>query len=194
MKEFLDRVDKSKTLQIILDKVIIGFFILLATFFINRNLETVKTKNSIAEISVARFIDVTIEIWKKIDEVERLSSELRSTAFIYTLENKTSDKYSFQHHSNYSEQYKLYELKMDESKFLISQNEYILGQDVSRQFYIYLDYLKKQTDTKLDYYLSGNSTDKEWYLKAEDEFSKEKNKYKFNLLDEQKFAIKRFLK
>lgn len=51
-----------------------------------------------------------------------------------------------------------------------------------------------QTDTKIDYYLSGTNNDKERNLKTEEEFSKEKNKYKFNLLDAQKFAIKRFLK
>lgn len=83
---------------------------------------------------------------------------------------------------------------MNESKLFISQNEYILGHDVSHQFYIYLEYLRMQTDTKIDYYLSGTNNDKERNLKAEEEFSKEKNKYKFSLLDAQKFAIKRFLK
>ena len=83
---------------------------------------------------------------------------------------------------------------MNESKLFISQNEYILGHDVSHQFYIYLEYLRMQTGTKIDYYLSGTNTDKGWKLKAEEEFSKEKNKYKFNLLDAQKFAINRFLK
>ncbi len=194
MKKFLKMIDESKAWQIILDKCIIGIFILFAAFLININLENAKTKNKIAEISVSRFIDATNDIWKKIDEVEVLSSELRSGAFIYSLEEKSFDKYTFQYQSSYSEQYKLYELKMNDSKFLISQNEYILGQAVSHQFYIYLEYLRMQTDTKLDYYFSGTNTDKEWNLKAEEEFSKEKNKYKFNLLDAQKFAIKSFLK
>lgn len=123
-----------------------------------------------------------------------LSSEICSDAFVYTLEEKSFDKYSFQYQSSFSEQYKLYELKMNESKLFISQNEYILGHDVSHQFYIYLEYLRMQTDTKIDYYLSGTNNDKERNLKAEEEFSKEKNKYKFNLLDAQEFSIKRFLK
>ena len=194
MKKILKLFDESKTLQIILDKCIIGIFILLAAFLININLENAKTKNKIAELSVSRFINATNDIWKKIDEVEMLSSEICSDAFVYTLKEKSFDKYSFQYQSSFSEQYKLYELKMNESKLFISQNEYILGPDVSRQFYIYLEYLRMQTDTKIDYYLSGTNTDKEWNLKAEEEFAKEKNKYKFNLLDAQEFAIKRFLK
>ena len=181
-------------MQIILDKCIIGIFILLAAFLININLENAKTKNKIAELSVSRFINATNAIWKKIDEVEMLSSEICSDALVYTLEEKSFDKYSFQYQSSFSEQYKLYELKMNESKLFISQNEYILGHDVSHQFYIYLEYLRMQTDTKIDYYLSGTNNDKERNLKAEEEFSKEKNKYKFNLLDAQEFAIKRFLK
>lgn len=194
MKNLLKVIDDSKTLQIILDKCIIGIFILLAAFLININLENAKTKNKIAELSVSRFINATNAIWKKIDEVEMLSSEICSDALVYTLEEKSFDKYSFQYQSSFSEQYKLYELKMNESKLFISQNEYILGHDVSHQFYIYLEYLRMQTDTKIDYYLSGTNNDKERNLKAEEEFSKEKNKYKFNLLDAQEFAIKRFLK
>lgn len=194
MKKILKLFDESKTLQIILDKCIIGIFILLAAFLININLENAKTKNKIAELSVSRFINATNDIWKKIDEVEMLSSEICSDAFVYTLKKKSFDKYSFQYQSSFSEQYKLYELKMNESKLFISQNEYILGHDVSHQFYIYLEYLRMQTDTKIDYYLSGTNNDKERNLKAEEEFSKEKNKYKFNLLDAQEFAIKRFLK
>lgn len=194
MKNLLKVIDDSKTLQIILDKCIIGIFILLAAFLININLENAKTKNKIAELSVSRFINATNAIWKKIDEVEMLSSEICSDAFVYTLKKKSFDKYSFQYQSSFSEQYKLYELKMNESKLFISQNEYILGHDVSHQFYIYLEYLRMQTDTKIDYYLSGTNNDKERNLKAEEEFSKEKNKYKFNLLDAQEFAKKRFLK
>lgn len=194
MKKILKLFDESKTLQIILDKCIIGIFILSAAFLININLENAKTKNKIAELSVSRFINTTNDIWKKIDEVEMLSSKICSDAFVYALEEKSFDKYSFQYQSSFSEQYKLYELKMNESKLFISQNEYILGHDVSHQFYIYLEYLRMQTDTKIDYYLSGTNNDKERNLKAEEEFSKEKNKYKFNLLDAQEFAIKRFLK
>lgn len=194
MKNLLKVIDESKTLQIILDKCIIGIFILLAAFLINKNLENAKTKNKIAELSVSRFINATNDIWKKIDEVEMLSSKICSDAFVYNLKEKSFDKYSFQYQSSFSEQYKLYELKMNESKLFISQNEYILGHDVSHQFYIYLEYLRMQTDTKIDYYLSGTNNDKERNLKAEEEFSKEKNKYKFNLLDAQEFAIKRFLK
>ena len=194
MKNLLKIIDDSKTLQIILDKCIIGIFILLAAFLININLENAKTKNKIAELSVSSFINATNDIWKKIDEVEMLSSEICSDAFVYTLEKKSFDKYSFQYQSSFSEQYKLYELKMNESKLFISQNEYILGYDVSHQFYIYLEYLRMQTDTKIDYYLSCTNNDKERNLKAEEEFSKEKNKYKFSLLDAQEFAIKRFLK
>ena len=59
---------------------------------------------------------------------------------------------------------------------------------------LYHEPIKIQTETKIAYYLSGTNNDKEWNLKAEEEFAKEKNKYKFNLLDAQKFAIKRFLK
>ena len=86
MKKILKLFDKSKTLQIILDKCIIGSFILLATFLINKNLENAKTKNKIAEHSVSRFINATNDIWKKIDEVEMLSSEICRDAFVYTLE------------------------------------------------------------------------------------------------------------
>lgn len=194
MKKLLKIIDNSKTLQILLEKFLIGLFIMLAAYCIDRKLETFKTRNAIAEVSISRFINSTNDIWKKIDEVEMLSSEICSDAFVYTLEEKSFDKYSFQYQSSFSEQYKLYELKMNESKLFISQNEYILGHDVSHQFYIYLEYLRMQTDTKIDYYLSGTNNDKERNLKAEEEFSKEKNKYKFNLLDAQEFAIKRFLK
>ena len=194
MKKLLKIIDNSKTLQIFLEKFLIGLLIMLAAYCIDRKLETFKTRNAIAEVSISRFINSTNDIWKKIDEVEMLSSEICSDAFVYTLEEKSFDKYSFQYQSSFSEQYKLYELKMNESKLFISQNEYILGHDVSHQFYIYLEYLRMQTDTKIDYYLSGTNNDKERNLKAEEEFSKEKNKYKFNLLDAQEFAIKRFLK
>lgn len=194
MKKLLKIIDNSKTLQILLEKFLIGLLIMLAAYCIDRKLETFKTRNAIAEVSISRFINSTNDIWKKIDEVEMLSSEICSDAFVYTLEEKSFDKYSFQYQSSFSEQYKLYELKMNESKLFISQNEYILGHDVSHQFYIYLEYLRMQTDTKIDYYLSGMNNDKERNLKAEEEFSKEKNKYKFNLLDAQEFAIKRFLK
>ena len=194
MKKLLKIIDNSKTLQILLEKFLIGLLIMLAAYCIDRKLETFKTRNAIAEVSISRFINATNDIWKKIDEVEMLSSEICSDAFVYTLEEKSFDKYSFQYQSSFSEQYKLYELKMNESKLFISQNEYILGHDVSHQFYIYLEYLRMQTDTKIDYYLSGTNNDKERNLKAEEEFSKEKNKYKFNLLDAQEFAIKRFLK
>ena len=194
MKKLLKIIDNSKTLQILLEKFLIGLLIMLAAYCIDRKLETFKTRNAIAEVSISRFINSTNDIWKKIDEVEMLSSEICSDAFVYTLEEKSFDKYSFQYQSSFSEQYKLYELKMNESKLFISQNEYILGHDVSHQFYIYLEYLRMQTDTKIDYYLSGTNNDKERNLKAEEEFSKEKNKYKFNLLDAQEFAIKRFLK
>lgn len=194
MKNLLKVIDDSKTLQILLEKFLIGLLIMLAAYCIDRKLETFKTRNAIAEVSISRFINSTNDIWKKIDEVEMLSSEICSDAFVYTLEEKSFDKYSFQYQSSFSEQYKLYELKMNESKLFISQNEYILGHDVSHQFYIYLEYLRMQTDTKIDYYLSGTNNDKERNLKAEEEFSKEKNKYKFNLLDAQEFAIKRFLK
>ena len=47
MKKILKLFDESKTLQIILDKCIIGIFILLAAFLININLENAKTKNKI---------------------------------------------------------------------------------------------------------------------------------------------------
>lgn len=194
MKKLLKIIDNSKTLQIFLEKFLIGLLIMLAAYCIDRKLETFKTRNAIAEVSISRFINSTNDIWKKIDEVEMLSSEICSDAFVYTLEEKSFDKYSFQYQSSFSEQYKLYELKMNESKLFISQNEYILGHDVSHQFYIYLEYLRMQTDTKIDYYLSGTNNDKERNLKVEEEFSKEKNKYKFNLLDAQEFAIKRFLK
>lgn len=50
MKKILKLFDESKTLQIILDKCIIGIFILLAAFLININLENAKTKNKIAEL------------------------------------------------------------------------------------------------------------------------------------------------
>ena len=125
MKNLLKKFDESKTLQIILDKCFIGIFVFLATFLINKNLETIKSKNVIAELSVSRFINATNDIWKKIDEVEMLSSEICRDAFVYTLEEKSFDKYSFQYQSSFSEQYKLYELKMNESKLFISQNEYI---------------------------------------------------------------------
>ena len=48
MKKILKLFDESKTLQIILDKCIIGIFILLAAFLININLENAKTKNNVA--------------------------------------------------------------------------------------------------------------------------------------------------
>lgn len=44
MKKILKLFDESKTLQIILDKCIIGIFILLAAFLININLEMQKLK------------------------------------------------------------------------------------------------------------------------------------------------------
>lgn len=44
MKNLLKVIDDSKTLQIILDKCIIGIFILLAAFLININLEMQKLK------------------------------------------------------------------------------------------------------------------------------------------------------
>ena len=50
MKNLLKVIDDSKTLQILLDKCIIGIFILLAAFLININLENAKTKNKIAEL------------------------------------------------------------------------------------------------------------------------------------------------
>ena len=52
MKKILKLFDESKTLQIILDKCIIGIFILLAAFLINKNLENAKTKNKIEMIPI----------------------------------------------------------------------------------------------------------------------------------------------
>ena len=102
MKNLLKVIDDSKTLQILLEKFLIALLIMLATYCINRNLEAFKTRNTIAEVSISKFINSTNDIWKKIDEFEDLTSELCSDAFIYILKEKKNDKYSFQYKSEYA--------------------------------------------------------------------------------------------
>ena len=53
---------------------------------------------------------------------------------------------------------------------LISKNEYIIGADVAHQFYIYLEFLEMQMDSKLDYYFIENSSNRENSLSAENAF------------------------
>lgn len=82
MRNLLKVIDDSKTLQILFEKFLIALLIMLATYCINRNLEAFKTRNTIAEVSISKFINSTNDIWKKIDEFEDLTSELCSDAFI----------------------------------------------------------------------------------------------------------------
>ena len=108
MNNLLKVIDDSKTLQILLEKFLIALLIMLATYCINRNLEAFKTRNTIAEVSISKFINSTNDIWKKIDEFEDLTSELCSDAFIYILKEKKNDKYSFQYKSEYAVKFKQY--------------------------------------------------------------------------------------
>ena len=61
MKNLLKVIDDSKTLQILLEKFLIALLIMLATYCINRNLEAFKTRNTIAEVSISKFINSTNE-------------------------------------------------------------------------------------------------------------------------------------
>ena len=122
MKNLLKVIDDSKTLQILLEKFLIALLIMLATYCINRNLEAFKTRNTIAEVSISKFINSTNDIWKKIDEFEDLTSELCSDAFIYILKEKKNDKYSFQYKSEYAVKFKQYTTLKKEVFDLISKN------------------------------------------------------------------------
>ena len=174
MKNLLKVIDDSKTWQILLEKFLIALLIMLATYCINRNLEAFKTRNTIAEVSISKFINSTNDIWKKIDEFEDLTSELCSDAFIYILKEKKNDKYSFQYKSEYAVKFKQYTTLKKEVFDLISKNEYIIGAEVAHQFYIYLEFLEMQMDSKLDYYFIENSSNRENSLSAENAFRDEK--------------------
>lgn len=194
MKKLLKIIDNSKTLQILLEKFLIGLLIMLAAYCIDRKLETFKTRNAIAEVSISRFINSTNDIWKKIDEFEDLTSELCSDAFIYILKEKKNDKYSFQYESEYAVKFKQYTTLKKELFNLISKNEFIIGAEVAHQFYIYLEFLEMQMDLKLDYCFIENCSNREKSLSDENAFRNEKNKYRFDVYAAQEYAIKRFLK
>ena len=194
MKKILKLFDESKTLQILLEKFLIALLIMLATYCINRNLEAFKTRNTIAEVSISKFINSTNDIWKKIDEFEDLTSELCSDAFIYILKEKKNDKYSFQYESEYAVKFKQYTTLKKELFNLISKNEFIIGAEVAHQFYIYLEFLEMQMDLKLDYCFIENCSNREKSLSDENAFRNEKNKYRFDVYAAQEYAIKRFLK
>lgn len=193
MKKIIRFIDNSETMRIILDRFLIGLLILFATSVINKNLETIRTKNSISENLINKFIDTTNEVWMEIDKIETLGQELTRNAFTFRFEEEKFDKNLFLYQSNYSEKYKQYESKINKTKLLISQNDYILGGDVSNQFYLYLEYLKLQYDSKIDYYLSDSISENFYAVDNEKVFATEKRKYKFNLLDAQKYAIEKFL-
>ena len=91
MKKIIRFIDNSETMRIILDRFLIGLLILFATSVINKNLETIRTKNSISENLINKFIDTTNEVWMEIDKIETLGQELTRNAFTFRFEEEKFD-------------------------------------------------------------------------------------------------------
>lgn len=186
--------DNSKTIQIIIDKLIVGLIIILVTFGINRTIEKIKIQNSIAQVSISKFIDTCNTTWNMINIAEKDSSDLASSAFIFRLKEKNSDKSTFLYESEFSEQFKSIEKEKEEIKNYINENEFILGSDLSLYFYKYLSFLEMYTDSSIDFNLCDSEKRTESYDKAKKTASEEMRKLRFDLLASQKFAIEKFLK
>lgn len=186
--------DNYKTIQIIIDKLIVGLIIILVTFGINRTIEKIKIQNSIAQVSISKFIDTCNTTWNMINIAEKDSSDLASSAFIFRLKEKNSDKSTFLYESEFSEQFKSIEKEREEIKNYINENEFILGSDLSLHFYKYLSFLEMYTDSAIDFNLCDSEKRTESYDKAKKTASEEMRKLRFDLLASQKFAVEKFLK
>lgn len=185
--------DNSKTIQIIIDKLIVGLIIILVSFNINKTIEKIKTRNSIAQVSISKFIDTCNTTWNMINIAEKDSFDLVYKALIFKLE-KNNDKSTFLYESEFSEQFNSIKNEINDIKNYIKENEFILGADLILHFYKYLWFLEMYTDSAMDLNLCNSEKHSKFYNDAKNSASEEMEKLRFDLLSAQKFAIEKFLK
>lgn len=189
----IKRILDNEWTKIFVEKLLLAGAIVGMTFFFDNVLEREKIRNTVRQTSVNKFIDACNSVWNEIYLYESAVRDVESDMYIYALQAEKPTIYDFEFDSEFSSKYKSLQASINRVNDVICYNQFILGKDLTRQFYIYREYVTMRLDASFEKICAYSDDKNQNAVEVYETFSHELSKLRFDLQSGQEYAINFFL-
>lgn len=189
----IKRILDNEWTKIFVEKLLLAGAIVGMTFFFDNVLKREKIRNTVRQTSVNKFIDACNSVWNEIYLYESAVRDVESDMYIYALQAEKPTIYDFKFDSEFSSKYKSLQASINRVNDVICYNKFILGKDLTRQFYIYREYVTMRLDASFEKICAYSDDKNQNAVEVYETFSHELSKLRFDLQSGQEYAINFFL-